>query len=135
MAHYAILDENNVVTQVIVGKDETDNTHNWEEYYGGKRTSYNTSGGIYKIADVSSPDGKTSSSGTPFRKNYAGIGHTYDSDRDAFISPKPYSSWILNEDTCQWNAPVEYPDDGKNYDWNEDTQAWDEVSVIHGLIE
>tara|TARA_B110001454_G_scaffold185312_1_gene181465 strand:+ start:357 stop:719 length:363 start_codon:yes stop_codon:yes gene_type:complete len=117
MAHYAILDENNVVTQVIVGKDETDHTHNWEEYYGGKRTSYNTSEGIHKL------------SGTPFRKNYAGIGFTYDQARDAFIPQKnpSFSSWILNEDTCQWNAPTPMPDDSKFYDWNEATTSWDET--------
>ena len=128
MAHYAILDENNVVTQVIVGKDETDNTHNWEEYYGGKRTSYNTSGGIYKIADVSSPDGKTSSSGTPFRKNYAGKGYTYDKTRDAFYASQPYPSWVLDEDTCRWDAPTSYPDDEKPYEWDEDTTSWKEIA-------
>jgi len=117
MAHYAILDENNVVTQVIVGKDEADGTHNWEEYYGGKRTSYNTSGGVHSLG------------GIPFRKNYAGIGYTYDQTRDAFIPIKDtsYPSWILNEDTCQWEPPTTMPDDGKIYEWNEATTSWDET--------
>jgi len=113
MAHYAILNENNVVTQVVVGKDETDNTHNWEEYYEAKRTSYNTHGNIH------------SEDKTPFRKNYAGIGYSYDETRDAFIPPKQYQSWTLNEDTCQWESPVVYPDESKIYTWNEDTTSWD----------
>jgi|TARA_R110000744_G_scaffold323337_1_gene429225 hypothetical protein len=116
MAHYAILDKDNVVTQVITGKDETDNTHNWEEYYGGKRTSYNTSGGVHSLG------------GTPFRKNYAGIGDTYDASKDAFIPPKPYDSWTLNEDTCNWDAPTARPTDNKIYGWNEGTKSWDELS-------
>ena len=113
MAHYAFLDENNVVTEVIVGKDETDTTHDWEQYYGAirgqvcKRTSYN--GNI--------------------RKNYAGIGFTYDSTRDAFIPPQPYPSWTLNENTCRWSAPVSKPTDGKMYKWNESTLAWVEVNA------
>ena len=115
MAHYAILDGNNVVTQVIVGKDETDDTYNWEEYYGGKRTSYNTFGGVHSLG------------GTPFRKNYAGMGYTYDAAKDAFIPPKPYPSWTLNEDTCNWDAPTALPDDGKIHTWNEGTTLWDEV--------
>ena len=117
MAHYAILDKDNVVTQVIVGKDEDDGKTNWEEYYGGKRTSYNTNGGVHDLG------------GTPFRKNYAGIGYTYDSSRDAFIPPnKPYLSWTQNENSCQWEAPVALPDDDKFYKWNEDKQSWDEIT-------
>jgi hypothetical protein len=77
-----------------------------------KQTSYNTNGGIHSLG------------GTPFRKNHAGIGYTYDSNRDAFIPPKPYNSWILNEDTCLWNAPIPYPTNGQEYDWNEETQNW-----------
>ena len=95
MAHYAFLDENNVVTEVIVGKDETDTTHDWEQYYNGN-----------------------------YRKNYAGVGCTYDSTRDAFIHPKPYPSWTLNEDTCRWSAPTPKPTDGKLYKWNESTTSW-----------
>jgi hypothetical protein len=113
MAHYAFLDQNNVVTEVIVGKDETDTTQDWEQYYGVirgqvcKRTSYN--GNI--------------------RKNYAGIGCTYDAQRDAFIAPQPYPSWTLNEETCGWYPPTSMPTDGKRYQWNESTLAWVEVAV------
>jgi hypothetical protein len=111
MAHYAFLNSDNIVTEVIVGKDETDTTYDWEQFYGDirkqvcKRTSYN--GRI--------------------RKNYAGIGFTYDEQRDAFIPPKKYESWVLNEDTCLWEAPIQKPSDGKEYDWNEETQSWQEL--------
>jgi len=122
MAHYAFLNMQNIVTEVIVGKDETDGNINWEIHYGNireqvcKRTSYNTSGGIHKL------------DGTPFRKNYAGIGYTYDENRDAFIPPKPFDSWTLNETSCLWDAPVEYPDDGQQYSWNEETTSWDLIT-------
>jgi hypothetical protein len=106
MAHFAKLDGNNIVTFVTVGRDE-DNEQELTERTGDvyKQTSYN--GNI--------------------RKNYAGIGYTYDEQRDAFIAPKPFNSWILNEDTCQWEAPVAYPSDvpeGALYIWNEDIQNW-----------
>jgi len=78
-----------------------------------KQTSYNTKGGVH------------SSGGTPLRKNHAGIGYTYDEDRDAFIPKKPYQSWILNETTCLWESPVAYPNDGQQYNWNEQNQTWD----------
>ena len=78
-----------------------------------KQTSYNTKAGVHL------------NGGTPFRKNYAGVGYSYDPQRDAFIEPKPFNSWILNETTCLWEAPIAYPDDGQNYNWNEDTQQWD----------
>ena len=122
MAHYAFLNMANVVTEVIVGKDETDGPTNWEIHYGNiseqvcKRTSYNTSGGVH------------SGGGVAFRKNYAGIGYTYDETRDAFIPPKPYDSWTLNETTCLWEAPVAYPDDGQQYEWNETTTSWDLIT-------
>ena len=122
MAHYAFLNMANVVTEVIVGKDETDGPTNWEIHYGNireqvcKRTSYNTSGGVH------------SGGGVAFRKNYAGIGYTYDETRDAFIPPKPYDSWTLNETTCLWEAPVTYPDDGQQYEWNETTTSWDLIT-------
>jgi hypothetical protein len=114
MAHYAFLDENNIVTEVIVGIDETETIEGLlpETWYGDfrgqvcVRTSYN--GNI--------------------RKNYAGIGYTFDEARDAFIPPKPFDSWLLNEETCQWQAPVEYPTDGKIYTWNEDALTWNEVA-------
>ena len=122
MAHYAVLNMNNVVTEIIVGKNENDTNTNWELYYQNiktqicKRTSYNTLGGVHK------------NGGTPFRKNYASIGYTYDEIRDAFIPPKPYESWVLNEDSCLWEAPVEYPNDGEQYNWNEETQTWDLIT-------
>jgi|TARA_R100000482_G_scaffold119723_1_gene64478 hypothetical protein len=121
MAHYAFLNMQNIVTEVIVGKDETDGPKNWEIHYGNlreqvcKRTSYNTIGGTHV------------NNGTPFRKNYAGIGYTYDYARDAFIPPKPYDSWTLDANSCLWEAPVAYPNDGQVYTWNEETQQWDLV--------
>ena len=129
MAHYAILDSNNVVIHVTTGKDENntdyerDGKSSWEEWYRDyfnasdcKRTSYNTHANAHRLG------------GTPFRKNYAGKGFTYDSGKDAFISPKPFASWVLNETTCNWEAPVSYPTDGKKYNWNEDTTSWVEVT-------
>jgi len=119
MAHYAFLDEHYVVTEVIVGKDESN--YDWEAHYGQfrgqlcKRTSYNTRGGVH------------SEGGTPFRKNYAGIGYTYDPQRDAFIPPKPFASWVLDETTCLWAAPTPMPTDGKMYRWDEDTTSWVEM--------
>jgi hypothetical protein len=95
MAHYAFLDENNVVTEVIVGKDE--GNFDWEQQYGSfrgqacKRTSFNTSGGVHVLG------------GTPYRKNFAGIGYTYDAERDAFIPPRPSPSSVLDDETCLWN--------------------------------
>ena len=118
MAHYAFLDENNIVTEVIVGKDETDTAYDWEQHYGEfrgqtcKRTSYNTRGGIHQ------------NGGVPYRKNYAGIGFSYDALRDAFIPPKDYESWILDENTCLWQAPVSRPNDGNQYQWDEPTLSW-----------
>lgn len=121
MAHYAFLDNNNIVTEVISGKDESESLYDWEKVYSEvrgqvcKRTSYNTQGGIHL------------SGGVPFRKNYAGIGYTYDIVRDAFIPPKPYPSWVLNETSCLWNSPIPLPNDGKVYIWNEDTTSWVET--------
>ena len=122
MAHYAFLDSNNIVTEVIVGKDEGENGIDWEQHYGEfrgqvcKRTSYNTYGGVH------------SNNGTPLRKNYAGIGFTYDATRDAFIPPKPYASWLLNETSCIWESPTSMPNDGKMYLWNEEQLAWVEFT-------
>jgi hypothetical protein len=115
MAHYAFLDENNIVTEVIVGKDETDTTHDWEQFYGEfrgqvcKRTSYNNR----------------------IRKNYAGIGYTYDLERDAFIPPQQFPSWVLVEETCQWEAPIPMPTpaEGKGYQWDEATISWVEFGI------
>ena len=121
MAHYAYLDENNRVTSVIVGKNEDDPPGNWEQYYGAKRTSYNTRGGIYYIPNTDTPDPDQSKA---FRKNFAGIDYVYDAVLDAFIPPKPYPSWLLNTQSCLWDAPVPYPNDGKAYIWDEATQSW-----------
>ena len=124
MAHFAKINESNIVTQVVVvndsdGNNDTDGqnflnnlfktTHTW------KKTSYNTYGNTHRLG------------GTPYRKNFASIGFTYDSSRDAFIEPKPYNSWTLNETTCLWESPVAYPSDGKSYDWDEDNRQWVEI--------
>jgi hypothetical protein len=117
MAHYAFLDANDIVTEVICGKNEGEDGVDWEQWYGEfrgqvcKRTSYNTSGGQH-------PEGN------PFRKNYAGVGYLYDAKRDAFIPPKPVASWVLNEETCLWDAPIPYPKDGSFYSWDEATTSW-----------
>jgi len=127
MAHYAFLDENNIVTEVIVGKNEGEEGINWEQQYGSfrgqvcKRTSYNTRGGIHYDPITNFPSLDQSKA---LRKNYAGIGMTYDQTRDAFILPKPYNSWILNESTCNWDAPVARPNDNNIYSWDEETQSW-----------
>jgi hypothetical protein len=118
MAHYAFIDNTGLVVEVITGVDEDQvvngitGTEGWEQFYATqrpglacKRTSYN--GRI--------------------RKNYAGIGYLYDADRDAFIPPQPYPSWLLDEDTCLWQPPVPYPDDNGMYTWDEDTQTWEPV--------
>ena len=129
MAHYAYLDMQNIVTSVIVGKDETDGPTNWEMAYGNfknqicKRTSYNTKGVIHYTDGAPSDDQSKA-----FRKNYAGIGYTYDHSRDAFIPPKPFDSWVLNETSCLWEAPIAYPDDGQQYTWNEETTNWDLIT-------
>jgi hypothetical protein len=121
MAHYAFLDSNNIVTEVIVGKNEGEDGLDWEQWYGEfrgqtcKRTSYNTYGGVHQ------------NGGTPFRKNYAGIGFTYDAIRDAFIPPKPFASWTLNETFCGWEPPTPVPNDDKMYHWDEPTLAWVET--------
>ena len=120
MAHYAFLDADNVVTEVIAGIDETELIEGLlpETWYGNfrgqvcKRTSYNTSGGAHN------------GGGTSYRKNYAGIGYTYDTARDAFIAPKPYASWVLDEATCWWGAPVPMPSEGGPWRWDEATLSW-----------
>ena len=130
MAHYALLDENNIVTTVITGVDEnvtqTDldgtivggSTEAWEAFYGNfhnqtcKRTSYNTYAGLHKFESE------------PFRKNYAGVGYFYDEDLDAFIPPKDFPSWVLNEETCLWQAPISRPTPPESYRWDESLGAW-----------
>ncbi len=136
MAHYAFLDENNIVTEVIVGVDENDTSAlpegfaDWEAWYTDfkgqtcKRTSYNT-------IDNTHIEG-----GTPFRGNYAGIGYIYDNDNDIFLAPKPYASWVLNTDISNWEAPLDLPADSNevSYQWNEEayqadnTTGWEEIT-------
>jgi hypothetical protein len=118
MAHYAYLDNTNTVVAVTVGKDESEviDGLDTETYYAQntpytvKRTSYNGN----------------------YRKNYAGIGYTYDAERDAFIAPKPFDSWLLDEDTCRWEAPVPYPTDGFTYTWNESDVDWELADFSEG---
>lgn len=117
MAHYAFLNNENIVIKVISGKNESEEI-DWEAYYSNasglicKRTSYNTVGGIHIL------------NGTPFRKNFAAKGYSYDGVRDAFIPPKPFASWILDENSCLWKAPINKPEDGQLYTWNEINQQW-----------
>jgi hypothetical protein len=128
MAHFAEIDDLNTVLRVLVVDDKDTQDNNGTEVeaigakylsdgFGGvwKQTSYNTTGNVHNLG------------GTPFRKNYAGIGYTYDETRDAFIPPKPFDSWTLNEHTCEWDAPEPYPDDSKIYKWNEDTTSWEPI--------
>lgn len=129
MAHFAKLDSNNVVIFVTVGRDEDNGkeaelTARTGDVY--KQTSYNTRGGVHYQAD-GTPSADQSKA---FRKNYAGLGYTYDAGRDAFIPPKPFNSWVLNETTCLWDAPVAYPTDGKRYTWDEATISWVEVEEV-----
>lgn len=128
MGHLAFMDPIGagkwLVTEVITGRNEdevVDGISDWEEHYGqfrGQkcvRTSYNTRGGV------------NVNGGNPLRKNFAGIGFTYDENLDAFIPPKPFESWLLNEETCLWESPTPMPTDGAFYTWNETTQSWDAV--------
>jgi hypothetical protein len=127
VAHFAKLDENNIVTFVTVGRQEDDGREAELSARTGdvyKQTSYNTRGGVHYTDGVPSEDQSKA-----FRKNYAGLGYTYDAGRDAFVPPRPYASWGLNEDTCLWEAPVPYPDDGNRYTWDEDTTSWVEVDA------
>jgi len=131
MAHFAKLNGDNEVIAVhtIHNNELLDEDGNESEQKGidflnnlhgnatWKQTSYNTKKGIHKL------------SGTPLRKNYAGIGFTYDADKDAFIPPSPFPSWILNTNTCNWKPPVALPGDGKNYTWDEDTVSWKEMTL------
>lgn len=127
MAHYAFLDENLTVTLVIVGKNEDEDGIDWEQFYGAVRTSYNTAGGVYYDPITQEPALDQSKA---FRKNYAGIGYTYDPVRDAFLPPKPFNSWLLDESSCTWQPPVPMPADGEIYQWNEDLQTWEMASNI-----
>lgn len=115
MAHYAKVN-NSLVEQVIVAEAEFFDTFVDSSPGEWIQTSYNTYGGVH------------SNGGTPLRKNYAGIGMTYDSTRDAFYAPQPYPSWVLNETSCIWEAPTAMPDDDNTYRWDEETTAWVEVT-------
>ena len=124
MAHYAFINELNIVTQVIVGKDENDlvqGISSWEDHYSEvagkvcKRTSYNTYANTHK------------NNGVPYRYNFAGVGFYFNESigtEGAFIPPKPFDAWVLNENTCQWNSPIDYPQDGKSYLWDNNTNSW-----------
>ena len=137
MAHYAFLDENNIVTQVIVGKNEEEDGGDWERRYSlitgqiCKRTSYNTRGGVYYVNDTNQPHDDQSKA---FRKNYASKSYYYCQIRDAFIPPKPFNSWKLNETTCLWESPTPKPEDSgtgdppKRYLWDEITLSWVDVT-------
>ena len=128
MAHFAKLDENNIVTFVTVGRQEDDgkeeelNARTGDVY---RQTSYNTRGGIHYNAETGEPSEDQSKA---FRKNYAGLGYSYDELLDAFIPPKTFSQWILNEETCQWQAPFGPPDNEQTYTWNEESGEWEVVS-------
>ena len=115
LSHFAHI-TNGIVDQVIVIDAETLALGYWGNPSEWVQTSYNTYGGVHATG------------GTPLRKNYAGVGYSYDSDRDAFIPPKPFASWLLNESTCLWDAPTPYPNDDKFYRWNEETLSWVEVT-------
>lgn len=121
MAHFAKLDVNNIVTQVIViSNADTSDLNGVEHEYIGV--------GFCKSLYGAFTEWKKTSYNGNIRKNYAGIGFTYDAGRDAFIPPQPFASWVLDETTCQWNAPTSYPQDGKEYRWDESTLAWVEIA-------
>jgi hypothetical protein len=127
MSHFAKLDENNVVVFVTVGRQEDDGKElELHERTGDvyKQTSYNTRGGVHYNPETGEPSDDQSKA---LRYNYAGIGFTYDPERDAFIPPKPFDSWELDEATCLWQAPIPYPEDGGVYTWDEDGGDWVEV--------
>jgi hypothetical protein len=122
MSHFAEINSDNIVQRVIVADQAfidsgaVGDANNWIQ------TSYNTRGGVHYAPNSQTPDG-----GVALRKNYAGIGYTCDASRDAFYAPQPFASWILDDDTCQWNAPVTQPDDGKMYNWDEENTQWKEI--------
>ena len=125
MAHFAKLGKGNIVEKVVVVSNDVATTEQagveflqnlYKDRVVWKQTSYNTYSGQHRLG------------GTPFRKNYAGIGYTYDQQRDAFIEPKVFNSWVLNETTCQWEPPVARPEDGQDYIWNETTKQWDLIN-------
>ena len=113
--HNNVLKDSNGVEQEVNGIDFLTKLTGWAIW---KQTSYNTKAGVH------------TEGGIPFRKNHAGIGYTYDENRDAFIPPKPFNSWILNENTCNWESPIPYPSDGSVYSWNEQQQSWNIVLFV-----
>ncbi len=115
MSHFAQINENGIVLHVIVAEQDFIDSGAVGDSSGWIQTSYNTFEGVHALG------------GTPLRKNFAGIGFTYDVGRDAFIAPKPFPSWILDEEKCSWFAPIPYPDDGKSYLWDENLINWVEV--------
>ena len=125
MSHFAEIDKDNIVQRVIAAKQDfidsgaVGDANNWVQ------TSFNTRGGVHYAPNSNEPDG-----GIALRKNYAGKGYTYDQTRDAFVPPKPHLSWILDEDTCQWDAPTPIPEDDKMYKWDEDTTSWEEIIAV-----
>ena len=121
MSHFAEIDSDNIVQRVIVISQENIDTGNWGNPSNWIQTSYNTRGGKHYDQDG------VEDSGVALRYNFAGSGYTYDADKDAFIPPKPYPSWTLVEATCNWEAPVSYPDDDKRYRWDEDNTQWVEI--------
>lgn len=135
MAHYAQLNSDNQVVYVFVGRDESDlaeGVTDWEEYYAPegsivRQTSYNTFGGVHYTTDEDGYPVPSEDQSKAFRKNYAGVGFVYDEARDAFIPPQPFPSWVLDEETCLWVAPVPMPEDGVSYSWDESAGNWVEV--------
>jgi hypothetical protein len=123
MAHFAKV-VSGTVTQVIVAEPEFFETFVDTSPGEWIQTSYNTRGGVHYQANSNDPSEDQTKA---LRKNYAGIGYTYDAQRDAFIPPKPFESWVLNETSCLWEAPTPYPNDGERYTWNESTTSWDQV--------
>jgi len=121
MSHFAKV-ENGVVTNVIVAEQDFIDTGAMGDPSLWIQTSYNTYLGVHYAPNSNTPDG-----GVALRKNYASLGYTYDTERDAFIPPKPFPSWVLNEDTCDWDAPTSRPDDGENYIWDEENTSWKQV--------
>ena len=115
MSHFAQLDENDMVTQVLVIEQDVIDTGAFGDPTRFVKTSYNTYGGVHFLG------------GTPLRKNFAGVGYKYDTELDAFIPPQAFPSWVLDKETCLWDAPVARPQDGKQYEWNESNLAWIEI--------
>lgn len=129
MAHFAKLDENNIVIFVTVGRDEDEDKElELSERTGDtyRRTSYNTRGGVHYDSQTNKPSADQSKA---FRKNYAGLGYSYDESRDAFIPPRPFESWILNEETCLWQPPIPIPETDGQWVWNEEAGNWEEIPM------